>query len=64
MSILISLVIALCVVALLLWALTQLPLDAQIVKIIRVVVIVVACLWVLAAFTGHGPTFPGLRWDR
>lgn len=46
---LITLVVTLAVVGLLLWAIGQIPMDATIAKIIRVVVIVVACLWLLQA---------------
>ncbi|MGH7182072.1 MAG: Thivi_2564 family membrane protein [Nitrospiraceae bacterium] len=46
---LISLVVVLVVVGLLLWAVQQLPLDGTIKTIIRVVVIVVVCLWLLSA---------------
>jgi hypothetical protein len=54
---LLSLVVALVVVGLLLWAVGQIPIDPTIAKIIRVLVVVVACLWLLQAlglFTG-GP---------
>lgn len=53
MSLLITLIVALVVAALMLWALTQLPLDPQIMKIIRVVIVVACVLYVLAAFTGN-----------
>jgi hypothetical protein len=53
MSMLITLIVALIVAGLLLWAITQLPIDPQITKIIRVVIIVAAVLYVLAAFTGN-----------
>lgn len=61
-SIVVSIVVALILLALFLWALPQFPLDAQIVKIIRVVLIVAAVLWILAAITGYGPVFPIARW--
>jgi cytochrome b subunit of formate dehydrogenase len=50
---LISLVIALVVAGLILWAIEQFPLDPTIVRIIRVVVIVAVVLYCLTAFTGH-----------
>ena len=53
---LIGLVIVLVILALLLWAIQQLPLDATIVKLIRVVVVCVAVLYVLSAlFPGQMP---------
>jgi hypothetical protein len=54
---LLSIVVALVVVGLLLWAVGKIPVDPTIAKIIRVLVVVVACLWLLQAlglFTG-GP---------
>ena len=50
---LISLLIAAVLAALLLWALSQLPLDATVVRIIRVVVIVVLVLYAISALTGR-----------
>ena len=50
---LIGLVIVLVIAGLLLWAVGQIPMDATIAKIIRVVVIVVVVLWLLTAL------FPG-----
>ena len=47
---LISLVVVLIVVGLLLWAVQQIPMDATIRTIIRVVVIVAVCVWLLSAF--------------
>ena len=44
---LIQLVVLLAVIGLGLWALSKLPIDAQIMQIIRVVVIVVVVLWLL-----------------
>lgn len=56
---LISVIIALVIAGLVLWALGQFPLDPTIARIIRVVVIVAVVLYVLGAFTGH--TFFPLR---
>lgn len=59
-AVLIQLLIALVVVALILWGLSQLPLDPTISKVIRVVVIVVVCIWVvylLAGLLGGGVGF-------
>lgn len=51
---LISIVVALVVAGLILWAITQFPLDATIVKLIRVVVVVACVLYILNAFFGFG----------
>jgi hypothetical protein len=58
---LIQIVIVLVIVGLLLWVVTQLPIDAAIARIIRVVVIVCVCIWLLyllAGFAGGIPTHP------
>ena len=52
----IQIVIALCVVGLLLWVVSQIPMDPTIARIIRVVVIVAVCLWLLSMLAG----WPGL----
>jgi hypothetical protein len=44
---LIQLVVVLIIVGLLLWAANQLPIDGTIKTIIRVIVIVAVCLWLL-----------------
>jgi hypothetical protein len=49
---LISILVALVIAGLILWAVGQLPLDATIQRIIKVVVVVVAVLFVLGALTG------------
>ncbi len=51
---LIQIVIMLCVVGLILWAIQQIPMDAAIAKIIRVVIIVAVCLWLLSLLAGWG----------
>lgn len=48
LTLLITIVVVLLVVGVLLWGLGQLPLDPTIKTIIRVVVIVIALLWVIA----------------
>jgi len=48
----IPIIVTLVISGLILWAITQFPLDATIVKLIRVVVIVVAVLYVLNALFG------------
>lgn len=53
---LISILVVLVIAGLVLWAVAQFPLDATIVKIIRVVVVVFVILWLLQAFgllSGH-----------
>ncbi len=45
----VTVLVALILAALALWAVAQLPLDATIVNIIRVVVIVALVIWVLEA---------------
>ncbi len=44
---LLQVLIALVLVGLLLWIVEQIPMDATIARIIRVIVIVVVCLWLL-----------------
>ncbi len=56
---LIQLLVVLVVLGLALWALDQLPIDATIKQIIRVVVIVLIILWLLSVFFGLGSL--GLR---
>jgi len=54
---LIDIVAALFMVGVILWALTQFPIDATIAKLIRVVIVVFAVVWllyVLLGLTGHG----------
>ncbi len=48
----IQLLVVLVVLGLALWALEQLPIDATIRQIIRVVVIVLIILWLLSVFFG------------
>lgn len=47
---LISILVVLVLAGLVLWAISQFPLDATIVRIIRVVVVVAAVLWLLQGF--------------
>lgn len=53
----IQLIVVLALVGLALWAIQQFPIDAAIMKVIRVVVIVVVILWVLEVF-GMLPSAP------
>jgi len=52
---LISILVVLVIAGLVLWAVSQFPLDATIVRIIRVVVVVFVVLWLLQALglLGH-----------
>jgi hypothetical protein len=63
MPFLIQIVIALAIVGLILWVISQVPMDATIAKIIRVIVIVFVCIWLLSVLvpmlsTGTVPLFP------
>ena len=63
MPFLIEIVIALAIVGLILWVISQVPMDATIAKIIRVIVIVFVCIWLLSVLvpmlsTGTAPLFP------
>jgi hypothetical protein len=51
-ALLIQIIIVLAVAGLLLWAVAQFPMDAVIVRIIRVVVVVFVCLWLLSMLSG------------
>ena len=51
----IELLVVLVLAGLVLWAVSQFPLDATIARLIRVVVIVAVVLWVLGALLGHSP---------
>jgi hypothetical protein len=55
---LIQIVIVLAIVGLVLWVLTQIPMDATIARIIRVVVIVAVCLWLISLLAGWLPYGP------
>lgn len=50
-----SIIVALIIAGLFLWAVQQLPLDGTVVQIIRVVIIVALVLWILRAVV------PGFR---
>jgi hypothetical protein len=58
----IQIVVALAIVGLLLWVIQQIPMDATIARIIRVVIIVVVCIWLLTVlvqlFGGGASLFP------
>ena len=50
---LIQIVIVLIIVGLILWAVTQIPMDPAIARIIRVIVIVCVVIWLLCALMGY-----------
>lgn len=58
---LIEILVVLIVVGLLLWVVQQIPMDAAIARIIRVVVIVLVCIWLIYLLVGFLPAggFPG-----
>lgn len=61
---LVEIIIALVIVGIVLWALTQFPIDPMIAKLIRVLVIVVVAIWVcyaLFGLAGGGYSHPLLR---
>lgn len=49
---LISLIVTLIIIGLLLWLVSQLPIDATIQRIIHIVVIVCVILWLIGIFFG------------
>ena len=49
---LIGIIVALVIVGIVLWALTQFPIDPTIAKLIRVLVIVVVSIWIIYALFG------------
>jgi hypothetical protein len=54
-SLLISAIVVCMIVGLLLWAIANLPfIPAPMGQILRVVIIVVACLWLIGVLLGHG----------
>lgn len=52
---LIQILIVLLIAGLILWAVSQFPIDATIARIIRVVIIVVVCIWLIYALAGMLP---------
>jgi low temperature requirement protein LtrA len=57
---LISLIVGLIIVGLILWVVQQIPMDAVIARIIRVVIIVCVVLWLLSILLGYanGVAYP------
>lgn len=59
---LIEIIVALVIVGIILWALTQFPIDPMIAKLIRVLTIVIVAIWVCYALLGlAGGSHPLLR---
>jgi hypothetical protein len=62
---LITVVVALLVVGILLWALSALPwIDGDIKQAIRVIVIVIVALWLLGVLLGYAPMVPAYPYRR
>jgi hypothetical protein len=61
-GLLISVIVVCMVVGLLLWAIANLPfIPAPMGQILRVVIIVVACLWLIEVLLGHVGSFGGIH---
>ncbi len=57
---LVQILVTLLIVGVILWGITQIPMDAAIARIIRVIVIVFVAIWLiylLAGMFGSGPVF-------
>lgn len=52
----VSIMVALILVALLWWVCTQLIIDAMILKVARVVIVVLCVLYIVSLLTGGGPS--------
>ncbi len=50
---LLQIIVVLIIVGLILWAVSQIPMDPAIAKIIRVIVIVCVVLWLLSILLGY-----------
>lgn len=62
LAFLLEVVVTLIIVGLVLWLLTQIPMDPTIQRVSRAVVIVVACIWllgILLRMIGYPLHFPG-----
>ena len=53
-SFLISLLVAVIVISLIFWVLSQFPVDPIIAKVVRVLLVVIFCLWLVSALFGFG----------
>jgi len=61
-SLIITLIVVAMVVGLLLWAIANLPfIPAPMAQILRVFIIVIACLWLIGILSGH---IGGLGWGH
>jgi hypothetical protein len=58
--ILINLLVTLASVGVILWGIEQIPMDPAIKRVIRVVIIVVVCIWLLRLLLGFFP----LEWPH
>jgi len=56
----IQIIAILAVLGVVIWGVTQLPIDPTIQRLIRVVAIVAVCLWLLTLF--FGVNLAGVRW--
>ena len=55
MSFIIMIIVVCMVVGLLLWAIENLPfIPAPMAQILRVVIVVIGCLWLISTLMGHG----------
>jgi hypothetical protein len=52
---LIQLIVVLLIVGLVLWGISQIPMDPTIARIIRVVIIIVVCIWLIYFLVGMLP---------
>jgi hypothetical protein len=57
---LLQLVVVLAIVGLILWAVSQIPMDPTIARVIRVVVIVFVCIWLIYFLFGLAAGAPPL----
>lgn len=62
-AVLLQILLILLIAGVVLWGLSQLPVDAQILRLIRVVVIVFIAIWLIYLLFGllGGATSPGFR---
>jgi hypothetical protein len=61
---LIQTIVALVIVGLVLWVVAQIPMDAAIARIIRVVVIAFVVIWLLYVVLGMAGSGPPLLWPH
>jgi hypothetical protein len=58
-AILVQVLIALLIIGVVLWALSQFPIDPMIAKLIRVIIIVVVAIWLIYLLASILPSFGG-----